>query len=176
METSGQADAALREARAHLEAAVTRLAAADARDEQLAAWAPRRRIFGIDRGQAMVGVERVWRLGVLLLGRSGRLYATGQIVRAVESGHPNRQSKLAEERRRIRVEAVKAGFADGDTVNIAAQPIDLAVVTESSPQEPVLFADGRLRVRWSPTSGALMDFGSYVDERVDLLISPPQGA
>jgi hypothetical protein len=153
--------------------AVARLTAAGARDELLADLQVRR-VLGLRRAPTFEPIERVWRLGVLLLGRSGSLYATGTTLHVTEPRHPNAQSQLGEERRELRAIALKAGIARGDTVDFDARDILLDDLTAAT--RPLALIDGELRVQWNPTSDALAPFESYLAERVGLLVDPPPGA
>ncbi len=150
--------------------AVSRLAASGARDEILAA-AVHRRL----RGDTFVEIERVWRLGVLLLGRSGTLYATRTTFRIDELTFDNHQSNLAATRRQQRAAALRAGFAPGETVNVDAKPIVLDAALAGS-DGPVILKTGGLQVRWSPSSDVLVPIEAYLAERVELLADPPAGA
>jgi hypothetical protein len=150
--------------------ALERLTASGARDEVLAALTHRRL-----RGDTFVLIERVWRLGVLLLGRSGALYATGTTFRIDEPAFDNHQSNLAAARRAYRVAALRAGLPVGETVTFDAQEIVLDAALAEHAGPVILNSDG-LRVRWSPTSDALAPFEAYLAERVELLADPPQGA
>lgn len=150
--------------------AVERLTASGARDEVLATVVHRRL-----RGDTFALVERVWRLGVLVLGRSGALYATGTTFRIEEPRFDNHQSNLAAARREYRAAALRAGFPIGETVTFDAEPIVLdAALTDSS--GPVILNGDGVQVRWSASSTALAPFETYVAERVELLAEPPQGA
>lgn len=153
--------------------AVSRLTEAGARDELLADLLVRR-VAGLKRRPIFDPIERVWRLGVLLLGRSGALYAAGTTLQVSEPRHPNAQSLLAQERRELRAIALKAGIAKGDTVNFDALDIHLDALTPDT--RPLARVDGGLLVRWSPTSETLTPFESYLAERVELLVDPPAGA
>jgi hypothetical protein len=146
--------------------AVERLTASQARDELLATIVERR-----IRGDMFAPVERVWRLGVLLLGRSGTLYATGTTFLVGELTHPNQQSNLAAARRAYRAMALKAGIRPGETVNFGAREIDL-----DHPAGPVIQTARGLEVQWSAASTATTPFERYLGERVDLLTDPPAGA
>jgi hypothetical protein len=161
---------AVEAARAAVTIAVTRLTTSGARDELLAELR-RRRL----RGDAFVLIERVWRLGVLLLGRSGTLYATGTTFRVDELRFDNHQSNLAAARREYRVAALRAGFAVGETVNVDAEPIVLDAGLAGS-AGPVILSPAGVGVRWSPASDALSPFDSYLAERVELLADPSAGA
>ena len=160
----------LETARAAVARALERLSAAGARDELLASLVHRRL-----RGDSFVVVERVWRLGVLLLGRSGTLYATGTTFRIDELRFDNHQSNLAAARRGYRAAALRAGFPPGETVNFDAKPIELDAALAGS-DGPLILGPQGIQVRWSPTSDVLAPFESYLDERTELLADPPGGA
>jgi hypothetical protein len=160
--------------RAALDRALERLTTSGARDEVLATLTHRRL-----RGDTFVLVERVWRLGVLLLGRSGALYATGTTFRVDELAFDNHQSNLAAARREYRAAALRAGLPAGETVNFDAEPIVFDAVPDAAPagpDRPVVRAPEGLRVRWSTASAALAPFEAYLAERVELLADPPPGA
>ena len=164
--------AAARDGVAH---AVNRLTTSGARDEVLATLTHRRL-----RGDTFVLVERVWRLGVLLLGRSGALYVTGTTFRIDELTFDNHQSNLAAARREYRAAALRAGFRAGETVNFDAPLVELDTAAldaglAASGRPLILGPDGVL-VRWSPASSALAPFDAYLAERVELLADPPAGA
>lgn len=153
--------------------AVARLSAAGARDEVLVEYA-RPRWAGLRLSPKLTTVGRVWRLGVLLLGRDAALYATGTSLRVSEPQHPNAQSALAEQRRELRAIALRSGISGGETINLDARDIRLDELTAAT--RPVARTDAGLLVQWSPNSEALAPFETYVDERVALLIDPPEGA
>jgi hypothetical protein len=166
--------------------AASRLAAAGARTEALAAYEPPRRVaLVVHRSERMRPLGRVWRLGVLLLGVGVArpsdsappvLSATGSLTRAHEPGRPTFVAASAERRRQVRVAAYRGRFAPGESVNFGARPIPLdeSLVEASG---PLLVRDGNAFVRWSAnTPEALAGFDAYLAERVALLASPPQGA
>ena len=156
--------------RATLERAVARLEAAGARDEALAVYVEARKVLGLPRPAVLRPVARGWRLGALLLGRDGTLYATGSIIRAGEGGVRNYQSQSAEDRRDLRAAALRGKFAPGETVNHGWTQLDLA-----DPADPLVLApDGTVRVRWNRAlgDGATRDLAAYLDERVRLLVEP----
>ncbi|WP_223692828.1 hypothetical protein [Leifsonia poae] len=156
--------------------AVERLDVAGARDEGLAVFVPRHRRMLVTREAVLRPAGRVWRLGVLLLDRSGSLHATGSITRAAESNRPTFQSVSAETRRELRVAAVRGHFAVGETVNYDAPEIDLSAAGLRGAGGPLVLRDGVALVRWSPAAFATVPFGPYLAERVSLLTDPPQGA
>ncbi len=168
---------ALAAARALVSRTAEALAAAGARDEALAEFVAARRVLMVQRPAAMRPLGRVWRLGVLLLGRDGGLRATGAITRAVEPGHPGHVSVSAEDRREHRAAAFRGPFAPGETVNYDTTPIPLDADALRASPGPLLLRDGRLLVRWSASLGddAAADFEPYLLERADLLLHPPEG-
>ncbi|WP_400997218.1 hypothetical protein [Agromyces sp. GXQ0307] len=176
----GRTDAAGAVARAHeaLDRAVRVLAEASARTETLAEFDPGRRVLGIPRAPRMRVIAPVWRLGVLLLDADGRLYSTGRVVRAERAV---RRSVLAEsvaEHRAYRAAAVKGGIAEGETVVFDAVPLALDPEELAAGGGPLVLTDGAVvGVRWNPSfpDGAV-PIESYLAERVDLLVHPPQGA
>jgi hypothetical protein len=160
----------LESARTAVAHATERLAAARARDELLVTLVHRR-----IRGDTFAPVERVWRLGVLLLGHSGTLYASGTTFRIDELRFDNHQSNLAAARREHRSMALRAGIAPGETITFDAEPIELDSALADAAGPVILSPDG-LAVRWSPTSDVLTPFEPYLAERVELLVDPAQGA
>ena len=162
-----------------LGSAASRLAAEGARDEALAVYVEPRKVWGITRQAVLRPVARAWRLGALLLGRDGTLYATGAIIRAGEAGVRNYQSQSAEDRRDLRAAALRGKFAPGETVNHGWTVLDPAVFTRPAPRgEPAdvvfLAPDGTVRVRWNRAlgDGASRELAAYLEERVRLLIDP----
>ncbi len=159
-------------------AAVRRLAEAEVRDEALAHYVGPRRVLLIPRQSTMEPIARVWRLGMLLLTRDGRLFATGSITRVAPPGRAAYQSQSAEIRREYRAAAGRGPFAPGDTVNYDATPIGLDAASLRAAVGPLFLRGAQPVVRWSPLApdeGAI-PFTAYLDERVDLLLHPPQGA
>lgn len=160
--------------------AAARLAAADAPDEELAEYVPERRKLGITFSPRMKPIGRAWRLGVLLVDRDGTLYAAGSSTRAIEPGRANHQSISGEERRMHRAAAHRS-YPEGTVVNFGARVIDLSSAEPEAPlltpKSPLLLVGGRVLVRWSPTADAsnAPEFETYLRERVELLLSPPQG-
>jgi PAS domain-containing protein len=157
---------ALADARAALAAARDRLEAAHARDELLAERVARR-----FRADTFRPIGRVWRLGVLLLGRDGALHAAGQSIRVDELRHDNHQSNLAAERRAVRAMALAAGVPAGETLDYDAEPIALDAGLADSAGPVILNPDG-VMVRWNPGGTELVPFERYLDERAGLLTAP----
>ena len=167
-------------------AAVGRLQAAGVEPEALAEFVPAgRRWLVLPRAATMRPLGEVWRLGALLLGTDGTLYAAGRATRAAERGRPGYQSASREERRELAAAALPGGYPAGTPVNFDVTQIRLVeLVTRHDPPEPEAPAehplplgvhDGELRVRWRP--GASLDgaatLDAYLAERVELLVNPP---
>ncbi|PFG34697.1 hypothetical protein [Sanguibacter antarcticus] len=168
-------DRALDDLRAVLVRAVERLEAAGARDEALAVLVEPRPLLGLTRPAVLRGVGRAWRLGALMLGADGTLYATGALVRAREAGVRNHQSASAEARRDLRAAALRGKFGPGETVNYGWRELALDAAAVRSGDGPLVFApDGTLAVRWNAALGdaAARDVVAYLDERVRLLVEP----
>ncbi|WP_353988288.1 hypothetical protein [Ruicaihuangia caeni] len=162
--------------RERLREIASRLAEAGARDEALAEYVPPRRVAKvIPRDAVFRPLGRVWRLGVFLLDREGRLYAAGTSTRAVRPGHPGYQSVSAEQRRAFRAAASRSRFEDGETINFDAREIVLtpeglgALIDGPG---PLVVHHGGLRVRWTPEAQILVRFDEYLEERVHLLTGP----
>ncbi|HEU4807354.1 MAG TPA: hypothetical protein VFT01_03770 [Homoserinimonas sp.] len=161
-----------------LATAVERLRTADAHDEALAIFIPRRRLLLFTKEASFIPLGRVWRLGVFLLDREETLYQTGSTTRAVAPGHPGFQSNSAEERRGHRAAAFKGPFSPGETVNFGANVIDLDAEALRISHGPLFLADDKPLVRWNPTAtvDTAIPFDAYLAERVSLLVEPPAGA
>jgi len=143
----------------------------------------------------MVRVGQAWRLGVLLLEsdgeNSGRLYATGEVTRAVEPKLAvTNRSPAADRRREFRRAAVRGKFADGETINHGFTPLalDAAGLTGSLAAEtattglgalsPLSLRDDTVLVAWGSNAATgfagLMPLGRYLAERAVILA--PVGA
>lgn len=155
-----------------LAAAVEQLSASGARDELLVDLV-RPRWLGVRLAPRLDTVERVWRLGVLLLGHSGALYATGTTLRVSEPRHPNAQSRLAEDRRELRAIALKSGISGGETINLDARDIPIDALGPDT--RPIAKTEAGYLVAWAAGSD-LTPLAAYLDERIALLVDPPQGA
>lgn len=165
-------------ARALLGDAVRRLAESGARDEAIGEYVQPRAVLGVKREPTMRSLgTRVWRIGALLLGRDGRVWATGRITRVTPAGRAQYQSTSAEVRRAYRAAAERGHFDEGDTVNheVVAIALDEGLVGAVG---PLFVRDGAALVRWSPTAGddAAVPLADYLRDRVDLLAHPLPGA
>ncbi|MBW4043086.1 MAG: hypothetical protein HIU86_13365 [Acidobacteria bacterium] len=167
---------AIESARAAFAQAAARLA--DAPDDAVAELEPARRRLGILRPARLRPVARAWRLGVLLLSADGTVRATGSVTRAVAPGHPGHMAASTEERREVRAAAFRGPFPPGATVYFDAPVIELTAEALRGAAGPLLLRGGRVVVRWSLSASddAARDLQPYLDERVGLLLDPPQGA
>ncbi|MGV8885980.1 MAG: hypothetical protein ACOH1T_10405 [Microbacteriaceae bacterium] len=115
-------------------------------------------------------VGNAWRLGILLIDRSGNLYQTGDVTRAIEPQIAvNSRTLLAEARRDDRRAAVRGRFAEGTVVNFDFLRIPLEPLALGQPSGPLSVENGVVRVRWQP-SGGTMPLARYLDDRVALLV------
>ncbi|RGE18967.1 hypothetical protein [Leucobacter sp. wl10] len=165
--------------------AVAHLRAGGVPVESLAEYVASRRVLLWTRPATMRPLGEVWRIGSLLLGTDGDLYALGKATRAAERGRPGYQSASREERREIAAAALRGGYPAGAPVNFDAQRIPLSSEGDGAPRTgsdaaasrelPVGYADGEFRVRWragAPLAGA-PTLAAFLRERVDLLLHPP---
>lgn len=173
------AAAAVTRARDAVDRAVRALIQASARTETLAEYVPGRRVLGMPRAPRMSAIGPVWRLGVLLLDADGRLYATGRVIRAERAVRKSVTAESVAEQRAYRAAAIKGGLPEGATVVFDAEPIalDADALAAGAASGPLVMRGDEELVRWSPTQpDALIPLEAYLRDRVDLLVSPPQGA
>lgn len=133
-----------------------------------------RRLLGVARAPRIVRRGDAWHLGALLL-TDDALLATGEIFRARE---PARRGFTAESQRRraqLQEAARRGGFAEGETVHVGWEPIDIGMVDRGEASGPLALVDGVPSVRWS-AAGGLVPLSSYLAERVELARNPPAGA
>lgn len=154
---------------------------AHVRPEALAEFVPAgRRLLVLPRAATMRALGEAWRLGALLLGVDGRLWAAGQVTRAAERGRAGYQSLSLEDRRDIAAAALHGGFAPGVSVNFDVDelPLDKGSIRALSTAAPIGYADGEVRVRWrvGATLEGAPTLEQYLRERAELLINPPLGA
>jgi hypothetical protein len=141
-------------------------------DEALGVMRPAHRILGLMRPAVIVPAGRAWRLGVLLIDRSGRLYSIGMVTRAVT---PKRgvadHSLIADARREDQRAAVRGSFAEGEVVNFGYSPIPLDEASLRAGAGPLSMDGTTVTVRWD-TSGAgrgSAPLEAYFAERIALL-------
>jgi hypothetical protein len=155
-----------------LEQARARLA--DAPRDRLGRWRTPRKVLGFSRAPRIEPAGTAWHLGVLLLTDDG-LLATGDVVRAREEVRRGFAAESQRERAAVAAAAFRGGFAEGEAVHIGWEDVDLDAVATGSASGPVAVRDGTVSVRWS-AGGGLVPLRGYLDERITLLLAPPQGA
>ncbi|MCM6760858.1 hypothetical protein NB037_00355 [Rathayibacter sp. ZW T2_19] len=157
-----------------LASAVAELVERGAEDQALAELRRPRAILGFRRAPVMAPVTRAWRVGVLLLDRSGALFATGSVTRAVAPLHANNQSESQEARREIRRAAFDGPFREGEIVNYGWRRLALDADGLLADPEPLALRHDEVMVRWAPGLGeqGLMPIERYLSERIDLQSGP----
>jgi hypothetical protein len=165
-------DPIARDLRALLTRTIEQLEALGIGDEAIATLLPARRIALIRRPAVMEPVGRAWRLGVLLLGRDGRLFGTGRITRAVEPKHEtvyiNEESR---KRRELRQAATRGDFMPGDVVNFDVAEIPLDADSLRTGSGPLSLRGDTVMVRWNAGQGdeGLSSLESYLAARLGIL-------
>jgi hypothetical protein len=154
-----------------LEATVVRLRAAGVHDESLALLKHSRGVLGLGASDSLVPAGRAWRLGVLLLGRDGSLYATGEVTRAVQPGRAAvNRSAAGEQRRAIRAMAARGNFPRGEVVNYGWEPIGLDAASLGSGTQRVSMENGTLVVRFGDGELGRAPLDGYLNDRVGILL------
>jgi hypothetical protein len=133
-----------------------------------------RRMLGIPRAVRIEPRGSAWHLGVLLL-TDDALLSTGQIVRARAEAPRGYAAQSQRERAEVAAAARRGGFAEGQTVHVGWQVVDLDAVAGDEASGPLSVRAGVTSVRWSQ-SGGWMPLADYLDERIALLEHPPLGA
>lgn len=152
----------------------TRARLAPAPKEGLGELIEPRRILGIPRAPRVARRGEAWHLGALLLA-DDRLLATGDIVRARAEVRRGFTAESQRQRAALAAAARRGGFAEGETVHVGWQEIDLARLRRGESSGPLAVIDGEARVRWS-AAGGFIPLASYLSERAELLTHPPAGA
>jgi hypothetical protein len=160
-----------------LESLVADLKAAGAPDETLGEFLPARGFGPFATAEKFRVVGRVWRLGVLLLDRDGRLYATGEITRAIEPGRAAvNRSPDGERRRALRLAAARSGLPRGEVVNFGYRALDTSAATVAGSEDasrPLSSHGGSIVVELEP--GVVADLDGYLAERCALLVATLSG-
>lgn len=133
-----------------------------------------RRFLGIARAPRIVPHGTAWHLGVLLL-TDDAVLATGDIIRSRQEARRGYTAESQRQRAALAAAAYRGGFAEGATVHVGWQELELDAVARGAASGPLVLRDGDLVVRWS-AAGAPMPLDAYLGERVDLLRHPPPGA
>lgn len=145
---------------------------ADAPRERIGELQEGRRLLGIPRAPRIVDRGRAWHLGVLLL-TDDTLLATGDIVRSRAEVRRGFAAESQRRRAELAAAAHRGGVPEGETVHIGWHPLDPGAFDART--APVALREGELAVRWS-AQGGYMPLGRYLDERIDLLVHPPERA
>jgi hypothetical protein len=154
-----------------LVATVARLRAAGVHDESLAVMKHSRGVLGLGASDSLVPAGRAWRLGVLLLGRDGSLYATGEVTRAVQPGRAAvNRSAAGEQRRAIRAMAARGNFPRGEVVNYGWEPIALDKASLEAGSGSLSIQDGDVHVRIDPGDIGVVPLERYLNDRVSILL------
>jgi hypothetical protein len=141
-------------------------------DEAMALLRPARRVLLLQRPAAMVPIGRAWRLGVLLIDRQGKLFATGKVTRAIEPKRGvNDHSLAGDQRRAIELAAFRGPFAAGEVVNYEVEPIELDADSLRAGSGPLRIEGDTVIVRWdvSRAGGGASSLDAYFAERLSLL-------
>lgn len=150
--------------------AVAALTAAGCPPDGLGAYEPpRRRLFGT-RPARIIRVGSGWRLGVLVVASDGAVFSGGSTLRAhVPPPVKGYTADSARERDELRHCAIRGGFAEGETVHWALEPVVAEAVGAST--SPLALRDGRLVVRWAPRApiAGAPSLEAYLAERAGLL-------
>ena len=131
-----------------------------------------RRFLGIPRAPRIADRGRAWHLGVLLL-TDDALLATGDIVRSRAEVRRGFAAESQRRRAELSAAAHRGGVPEGETVHIGWHPIDPFALDERT--SPLALRDEVPMVRWS-VRGGYVPLARYLDERVDLLVHPPERA
>lgn len=166
----GEADAEARGVAEILRDARVRLQGAPR--EALGALREFRRVLGVQRAPRIVPVGSAWHLGVLLL-TDDAVLATGDILRARTEAIRGFAAESQRARSALAAAASRGGFADGDTVHVGWEVFDLDLLGPHT--SPLAVRDGIPVVKWS-AAGGYAPLAGYLDERVDLLVHPPERA
>ena len=154
-----------------LETTVARLEAAGIRDESLGVWKRSRGVLGLGASDSLVPAGRAWRLGVLLIGRDGALYSTGEVTRALQPGRAAvNRSATGEERRVIRAIAARGNFPRGETINHGWQPIAVDEASLLAGTGPLRVRDGMIVIRFDAGELGTAPIDRYLEDRVSILL------
>lgn len=136
-------------------------------DEALAVLREGRGIGRLRGKPYLTPIGRAWRLGVLLLDRTGGLYETGEVTRAIEPqiAVTNRSAE-AERKRDYRRAAARGPFPEGETINHGFTPIDLSDAALGEGSGPLSVDGDVVLVRLA--SGSRIPLKRYLADRVSL--------
>ena len=136
----------------------------DRPQEWVGTWARRSRVFGFARATRIVPVEKVWRIGVLLIGEHA-VFGVGEVLRTRTEAVRGYTATAQRERAERAAAAARGGFADGEIVHLDAERLDLDALDRGEPTGPLLVIEGVVRVRWSAL-GSPRPLRDYLDEQL----------
>jgi hypothetical protein len=152
--------------------AIESLLARNVHDEALGVMREPRGFSVFKTAPMIAPVGRAWRLGVLLVDKSGGVYETGDVTRAIEPLRAvTNRSAEAEARRDDRRAAARGKFPEGEVVNHRFIPLDLDDETLTAGSGPLKVRDGVVMVHWdrsSPDRG-ISTLERYLADRVSIL-------
>ncbi|WP_298944541.1 glutaminase [uncultured Microbacterium sp.] len=134
--------------------------------ERLGEWTSSRKVLGIGRAPRIVPAGEAWHLGVLLIGPDA-VAATGEIVRARTEVIRGFTAESQRARAALAAAARRGGFAEGETVHLGWEVLDLDVVDAGGTSGPLSVVVGIPQIRWS-AGGGIRPLGDYLDEQVAL--------
>lgn len=141
--------------------------------ERLGEWATPRKVLGIGRAPRIVPVGDAWHLGVLLIGTDA-VAATGEVLRARTEAIRGFTAESQRARAALAAAARRGGFAEGETLHLGWEPVDLAVVDAGGSSGPLSMVAGIPQIRWSK-GGGIRPFSDYLDEQIALRESDVKG-
>jgi hypothetical protein len=156
-----------------LQSARERLAAAGAARERTGELVRPRLLAGL-RSPKIVPRAEVWRVGVLLIGEED-VFAEGNVVRAADPGRRGFTAEATRTRAELAAAAIRGGFGEGEPAHLDAVRLDLGALGRGESTGPLALVGGVPHVRWSPAAG-YTPLAGYLEERIALLLHPPQGA
>lgn len=119
------------------------------------------------RAPRIVRAGAAWHVGVLLID-DAHVFATAEVLRATDPGRRGYTAESARARAERRAEALRGGFAAGETVHVGWVELDPDAVDAGESSGPLALIDGVPSVRWS-TAGGYMPLDAYLRERIALL-------
>lgn len=134
--------------------------------ERLGEWATSRKLLGIGRAPRIVPVGEAWHLGVLLIGTDA-VAATGEVLRAREEVIRGFTAESQRARSALAAAARRGGFAEGETLHLGWEPLDLGLLDAGGSSGPLSMVAGIPHVRWS-AGGGIRPLGDYLDEQLAL--------
>lgn len=166
-------DTLSREASTVAVAAIERLREAEVPQHRIVEYVPEtKRWLVFTKPALFTELERVWRLGVLLLNDRGEWFTAGETTRAIPPGHPGHVSIERERRRELTRAAYESHFEEGAVLYFHSPRIPLEAGEKLDGQSAIVIQNDELCVRWNRSLPVSMarNFSAYVSEQVDLAL------